>query len=87
MRYDPESGCYIKEHIYGEGIFSNLASKLFNKTTKELAAKTGKKLAHTALTKELKKQETLFEIGPEIKLLAFYKAKRSKLHLLNQRKK
>ena len=51
MRYDPESGRYIKKHIYGEGIFSNLASKLFNKTTKELAAKTSKKLAETALIK------------------------------------
>ena len=55
MRYDPESGRYIKKHIYGEGIFSNLASKLFNKTTKELAAKTGKKLAKTALTKGAEK--------------------------------
>ena len=51
MRYDPESGHYIKKHIYGEGIFSNLASKIFNKTTKELASKTSKKLAEKALTK------------------------------------
>ena len=35
MRYDPESGRHIKRHIYGEGIFSKLANKLFNKTTKE----------------------------------------------------
>ena len=40
MRYDQESGCYLNKHIYCEGIFSNLANKLFNKTTKELAAKT-----------------------------------------------
>ena len=52
MRYDPES---IRKHIYGEGIFSNLASKLFNKTTKELAAKTSKKLAETALIKGAEK--------------------------------
>ena len=31
MRYDPESGRYIKKHIYGEGIFSNVANKLFTK--------------------------------------------------------
>ena len=51
MRYDPESGRYIKKHICGEGIFSKLANKLFNKTSKELAAKKIKKLAETALTK------------------------------------
>ena len=44
IRYDRESGRYIKKHIYGEGIFSKLASKSFNKTTKELAAEMGKKL-------------------------------------------
>ena len=42
MRYHSESGRYIKKHIYGEGLFSNLANKLFNKTTKELASKTSK---------------------------------------------
>ena len=41
----------LKKHIYGEGIFSNLASKIFNKTTKELASKTSIKLAEKALTK------------------------------------
>ena len=51
MRYDSESGRYIKKHIYGEGIFRNLANKLLNKTTKELAAKTSKKLAEKASTK------------------------------------
>ena len=50
MRYDPESGRYIKKQIFGEGVFSNLANKLFNKTTKELAKKTSKKLAETAVT-------------------------------------
>ena len=48
MRYDQESGRYIKKDIYGEGIFSNLASKVFNKTAKKLAAKMGKKQAETA---------------------------------------
>ena len=47
MRYGQVSGRYIRKDIYDEGIFSNLASKLFNKTTKQLAAKTNKKLAET----------------------------------------
>ena len=57
IRYDPESGCYNKKHIYGEGIWSNIGKKIFGKTTKELAAKTSKKLAETALTKEAEKTE------------------------------
>ena len=53
-RYDPDMGMYVKKHIYGEGIgdiLKTIGSKIFNKTTKELASKTGKKLAETALTK------------------------------------
>ena len=71
MRYDPESGGYIKKHIYDERIFSNLANKLFNKTTKELVTKTSKKLAEKALTKDLKKLVILLVNGLEIKLLVF----------------
>ena len=41
----------LKKHIYGERIFSNLGSKIFNKKTKEFASKTSKTLAARALTK------------------------------------
>ena len=47
MRYDPEIARYVKKHIYtgeihGEGltdIFKSIGSKLFGKTTKEMAKK------------------------------------------------
>ena len=55
MRYDPEIGRYVKKHIYtkeihDEGlmdIFRSVGSKLFGKTSKEIA----KKAATTAATK------------------------------------
>ena len=56
MRYDQESGRYFKNHIYGEGIFSNLANKLFNK-------RTSKKLAERALTKGSEKVNDLLVNG------------------------
>lgn len=41
-RYDPEIGQYVKEHIYGEGVFDSIrsfGSKLFGKAAKKAASK------------------------------------------------
>ena len=77
-RYDPEIGRYVKKHIYtgeihGEGlidIFKSIGSKLFSKTTKEIAkkaaTKTGEHIGNRAgdkivqlLSKKQPKQQTI----------------------------
>ena len=46
--YDAKTGRYVKKHIYGEGVvtdvFKTIGTKLFGKTVKE-AAKTATKIA------------------------------------------
>ena len=59
MRYDPEIGRYVKKHIHneeihGEGlkdIFRSVGSKLFGKTSKEIAKKAATTAATAAATK------------------------------------
>ena len=59
MRYDPETGRYVKKHIYtdeihGEGltdIFKLVGRKLFGKTAKEIAKKAATTAATSAATK------------------------------------
>ena len=54
MRYDPEIGRYVTKHIYtkeihGEGlmdIFRSVGSKLFGKTSKEIAKKSSYYSSH-----------------------------------------
>ena len=55
-RFDPEMGRYVRKNIYDESIvggniFTSIASKLFGKTTKELAKKGVKTAATKAVTK------------------------------------
>ena len=55
-RFDPEMGRYVRKNIYDESIvggniFTSIASKLFGKTTKELAKKGVKTADTKAVTK------------------------------------
>ena len=55
-RFDPEMGRYVRKNIYDESvvggnIFTSIASKLFGKTTRELAKKGVKTAATKAVTK------------------------------------
>ena len=50
-RFDPELGRYTRHHIYGEGItdiFKSVGSKLFGKTMKKAATKTGEHVGKKA---------------------------------------
>lgn len=50
-RYDPEIGQYVKEHIYGEGVFDSIrsfGSKLFGKKSKKAASKAVSKASEHA---------------------------------------
>ena len=54
-RYDVKSGRYVKKHIYGEGVvtdvFKTIGRKLFGKTMKEAAKTATKKAVRKAATK------------------------------------
>ena len=59
-RYDPDTGRYVKKHIYsrelhGEGykmdMLKSLGKKLFGKTTREIAKKAVEKTATSVATK------------------------------------
>ena len=53
-KFDPETGKYIRQHIYGEGItdvFKTIGSKLLGKTVKSAAKKGVEKALTTAATK------------------------------------
>ena len=58
-KYDPNLDKYVKKHIYsgeihGEGlmdIFKSVGSKLFSKTTKDIAKKGANRVAVSAVTK------------------------------------
>ena len=53
--YDVKTGRYVKKHIYGEGVvtdvFKTIGRKLFGKTMKEAAKTTTKKAVQKAATK------------------------------------
>ena len=54
MKLDPELGRYTRQHIYGEGImdgFKSFGKKIFGKTMKKAAKKSGDKLLTMAATK------------------------------------
>ena len=53
-KYSPVYGKHVYNHVYGEGVYdvlSGLRRKLFSKTVQNLANKTAKKAATTALDK------------------------------------
>ena len=54
-RYDVKMGRYVKKHIYGEGVvtdvFKTIGRKLFGKTMKEAAKTATKKAVQKAATK------------------------------------
>ena len=53
-RFDPEFGSFTKQHIYGEGItdvFKSFGKKIFGKTMKKAAKKSGEKVLTMAATK------------------------------------
>ena len=54
-RYDVKTGRYVKKHIYGKGvvtdIFKTIGRKLFGKTMKEAAETATKKALQKAATK------------------------------------
>ena len=54
-RYDVKTGRYVKKHIYGEGVvtdvFKTIGRKLFGKTVKEAAKTAAKKAVQRAATK------------------------------------
>ena len=53
-RFDPELGSFTKQHIYGEGItdvFKSFGKKIFGKTMKKAAKKSGEKVLTMAATK------------------------------------
>ena len=54
-RYDPEMGRYVKKHIYGEGIisdvFKSIGKKVLGQTVNEAAKTASKKPVQTAATK------------------------------------
>ena len=54
MKLDPELGRYTRQHIYGEGmmdVFKSVGKKIFGKTMKKAAKKSGEKLLTMAATK------------------------------------
>ena len=54
-RYDVKTGRYVKKHIYGEGVvsdvFKTIGRKLFGKTMKEAAKTATEKAVQKAATK------------------------------------
>ena len=54
-RYDVKTGRYVKKHIYGEGVvtdvFKTIGRNLFGKTMKEAAKTATKKAVQNAATK------------------------------------
>ena len=54
-RYDVKTGRYVKKHIYGKGVvtdvFKTIGRKLFGKTMKEAAKNATKKAVQKAATK------------------------------------
>ena len=54
-RYDVKTGRYVKKHIYGKGVvtdvFKTIGKKLFGKTMKEAAKTATKKAVQKAATK------------------------------------
>ena len=54
-RYDVKTGRYVKKHIYGKGVvtdvFKTIGRKLFGKTMKEAAKTATKKAVQKAATK------------------------------------
>ena len=54
-RYDVKTGRYVKKHIYGKGVvtdvFKTIGRKLFRKTMKEAAKTATKKAVQKAATK------------------------------------
>ena len=53
-RYDPESGRFTRQHIYGEGVmdvFKNISAKVFGQTLKKAAKTAASKAVTTAATK------------------------------------
>ena len=54
-RYDAKMGRYVKKHIYGKGVvtdvFKTIGRKQFGKTIKEAAKTATKKAVHKAATK------------------------------------
>ena len=54
-RYDVKTGRYVKKHIYGEGVvtdvFKTIGGKLFAKTMKEVAKTATQKALQKAATK------------------------------------
>ena len=54
-RYDVETGTYIKKHLYGKGVvtdvFKTIGREQFGKTIKEAAKTATKKAVHKAATK------------------------------------
>ena len=54
MKLDPELGRYTRQHIYGEGmmdVFKSVGRKIFGKTMKKAAKKSGEKVLTMAATK------------------------------------
>ena len=54
MKLDPELGKYTRQHIYGEGmmdVFKSVGKKIFGKTMKKAAKKSGEKVLTMAATK------------------------------------
>ena len=57
MKYDPKLGRYTRQHIYGEGmmdVFKSFGSKLFGKTVRTAATKTGEHVGKKAGDKIVK---------------------------------
>ena len=54
-RYDVETGRYVKKHLYGKGVvtdvFKTIGREQFGKTIKEAAKTATKKAVHKAATK------------------------------------
>ena len=48
-QFDPEVGKYVRKHIYGEGIFTDIAKKIFGPATKKLLGETMKKATTKAV--------------------------------------
>ena len=54
MKLNPELGRYTRQHIYGEGmmdVFKSVGKKVFGKTMKKAAKKSGEKVLTMATTK------------------------------------
>ena len=54
MKLDPELGRYTRQHIYGEGmmdVFKSFGKKIFGKTMKKAAKKSGEKVLTMAAKK------------------------------------